>query len=130
MNNANIILRTDHPSKKVDSAYANKNMEDTCNGRAACRSMYTCSECSYPGAPGGDVCLDEKLLNFINELGKEKNIFVSSIAGACHSCTSKHYLGLAVDLSRRSDDYNYYMQKCTNMSGKPLNEGSHVHCQF
>lgn len=92
--------------------------------------MYTCSECSYPGAPGGDVCLDEKLLNFINELGKEKNIFVSSIAGACHSCTSKHYLGLAVDLSRRSDDYNYYMQKCTNMSGKPLNEGSHVHCQF
>lgn len=39
MNNTDIELRKDHPSKKVDSAYAHENMNDTCNGRAACRSM-------------------------------------------------------------------------------------------
>lgn len=40
LNNANITLRKNHPSGIIDSAYANKNMNDTCNGRAACRSMY------------------------------------------------------------------------------------------
>lgn len=130
LNNTNIELRTNHPSGKVDSAYASENIMDTCNGRAACRSMYSCPECTYPGAPGGDVCLDESVLDFINELGKEKNIFVSSIAGACHSCSSRHYRGLAVDLSRRPNDFKYYMEKCRNMSGLPINEASHIHCQF
>lgn len=39
MNNTDIELRKDHSSKKVDAAYAHENMNDTCNGRAACRSM-------------------------------------------------------------------------------------------
>ena len=55
---------------------------------------------------------------------------VNEIAGACHSCTSKHYLGRAVDLHNPSGQSTYMINLCSNMGGWAQNEGNHVHCQF
>ncbi|RUS86195.1 hypothetical protein EGW08_006041, partial [Elysia chlorotica] len=51
------------------------------------------------------------------------------LAGACHSCTSRHYNGQAVDLhndARTSE----YLRTCESMGGWAQDEGNHVHCQF
>lgn len=56
---------------------------------------------------------------------------VNEIAGACHSCRSKHYLGRAVDLHSASKNQTSIMLKtCVDMGGWGQDEKSHVHCQF
>ena len=55
---------------------------------------------------------------------------VNEIAGACHSCTSKHYLGRAVDVHNPSDQTSYMVTLCEDMGGYGLDEGNHVHCHF
>ena len=54
---------------------------------------------------------------------------IDELAGGCHSCTSRHYSGLAVDLhrDRRTPDY---IRKCQEMEGKVRAERKFIHCQF
>ncbi|KAK6176768.1 hypothetical protein SNE40_015003 [Patella caerulea] len=125
-NSKKIELWNVHPSGVRDQAFALQNIKDACNGHAASRSSYSCNGCA---APGGHVCLDANLLKYIRTLGDGGYIHVNEISGACHSCTSRHYRGLAVDLHNdgRSSEY---MSKCVAMGGWALDEGNHIHCQF
>ncbi|XP_060561248.1 uncharacterized protein LOC132721017 [Ruditapes philippinarum] len=126
-----ITLWKQHPSGVHDNAYSYNNIKDACNGHAASRSHYTCSECRSPGAPGGHVCLSRNLLHYIYAVHQRLGyIHVNEVAGACHSCTSKHYLGRAVDLHNPSGQSSTMLSLCTSMGGWGQNEGDHVHCQF
>ncbi|KAL4216412.1 hypothetical protein ACF0H5_024138 [Mactra antiquata] len=126
-----ITLWNKHPSGVHDNAYAYNNIRDACLGHAAARSHYTCSTCTSPGAPGGHVCLSATLLHYIYAVHQRLGyIHVNEIAGACHSCTSKHYLGRAVDLHNPSGQSSTMLSICTSMGGWGQNEGDHVHCQF
>ena len=54
---------------------------------------------------------------------------INELAGACHSCTSRHYSGLAVDLHNDARSAEY-LRKCTAMGGWGQDESNHIHCQF
>jgi len=126
-----ITLWKQHPSGVHDNAYSYNNIRDACSGHAASRSHYTCSECRSPGAPGGHVCLKASLLHYIYAVHQKLGfIHVNEVAGACHSCTSKHYQGGAVDLHNPSGQSATMLSICTSMGGWGQNEGDHVHCQF
>ncbi|XP_063417067.1 uncharacterized protein LOC134699395 [Mytilus trossulus] len=128
-NAGKIHLWNKHPSGEHDNAYAFNNINDACHGQAASRSHYTCGECRNPGAPGGHVCLDRKLLQYIHDIGSSGYIHVNEIAGACHSCHSRHYNGKAVDLDNGRN--SLFLSKCREYGGvEPLNEGNHIHCGF
>ncbi|MCI3756291.1 hypothetical protein MQA17_25540, partial [Escherichia coli] len=125
----NIHAARVHPSGVTDNAFAYNNLNDMCNGHKASRSRYTCSECSSPGAPGGTTCLSTNLLRYLVALKNRGVVIVNELAGACHSCQSRHYSGLAVDLHNdaRSSEY---LSTCTSMGGWGQDEGNHIHCQF
>lgn len=128
-----ITLWDRHLSGVKDNATALDNIKDACKGEAASRSNYTCKECPNPGAPGGEVCLHAILLKYMLNLAtKIGYIHVNEIAGACHTCKSKHYQGLAVDIdpTKSYDKAKTMLEMCTNMGGKALNETNHIHCQF
>ncbi|CAL1546607.1 unnamed protein product [Lymnaea stagnalis] len=122
-------LATRHPSGVADSAYAYNNIKDMCDGNLAHRSHYTCSECPSPGAPGGSVCLSHSLLAYLTALVAKGQVTVNELAGACHSCGSRHYQGMAVDLHNDARSAEY-LATCTSMGGWGQNEGNHIHCQF
>jgi len=117
-----------HPSGVHDNAYAYNNIRDMCDGKQASRSSYSCSTCTT-GTPGGSVCLTNNLLDYLIHLVNNGRVIVNELAGACHSCTSRHYRGEAVDLhnDHRSAEY---LRECTAMGGWGQNEGDHIHCQF
>ncbi|GFO47803.1 peptidoglycan-binding domain 1 protein [Plakobranchus ocellatus] len=96
-NSGALDLATRHPSGVSDNAYAYNNIRDMCNGNQAARSSYSCSTCPS-GTPGGSVCLTMNLLNYLTRLVSRGHVIVNELAGACHSCTSRHYNGQAVDL--------------------------------
>lgn len=123
-----VDLASRHPSGVSDNAYAYNNINDMCNGHKASRSSYSCSTCPS-GTPGGSVCLTNDLLDYLIYLANKGKIIVNELAGACHSCSSRHYNGQAVDLhndARTSE----YLRTCVTMGGWSQDEGDHVHCQF
>merc|ERR1719277_724655 len=127
-NQGKIDLATRHPSGVHDNAYAYNNIRDQCNGHMPSRSHYSCNECPS-GTPGGHVCLTNDLLDYLIHLAGRGKVIVNELAGACHSCNSRHYRGQAVDLhndARTSE----YLSTCTSMNGWGQDEGNHVHCQF
>ncbi|XP_062614403.1 uncharacterized protein LOC134276149 [Saccostrea cucullata] len=128
-----IELLTKNPSGVDDGADAYHNIEDACNGKPSKRSNYTCSE---GNSPGGFVCLKSSILRYIYDLGTstQYNFQVNAIAGACHTSTSKHYLGEAVDLEldngpTRKAQEKSYMDAC-KAAGGWSHGGTHVHCQI
>lgn len=103
-----ISLATTHSSGKSDNANARQNIIDTAAGQRAARSTYA-DPPTAKKAPGGTVNLDPRLLDAILRLGDKYKphgtpaLLVSEIAGGCHSATSRHYSGKAVDISRIND---------------------------
>ncbi|KAK7499203.1 hypothetical protein BaRGS_00009463 [Batillaria attramentaria] len=131
---SNVRAAQRHPSGVSDNAYAYNNLRDMCSpGGKAARSSYSCNVCRS-GTPGGSVCLSIALLEYLVELQDSGTVIINELAGACHSCMSRHYSGLAVDLHKK--DFNGrdrtadYMRRCRNNGGVAIDEGSHVHCQF
>ncbi len=79
-------------SGRVDGATALDNIRQAAAGQAVKRS-------SYGTAPGGYVKLDPRMLRAMKILVQEGyRIRVTSMAGASHSRTSRHYAGLAFDV--------------------------------
>ena len=79
-------------SGRYDGASALDNINQASAGNAVTRS-------SYGTAPGGYVRLDPRMLRAMQTLAKEGYTFrVTSLAGASHSRTSRHYAGLAFDI--------------------------------
>ena len=54
---------------------------------------------------------------------------INELAGACHSCHSRHYSGLAVDLHNGARSAEF-LSKCAATGGWGQDEGNHIHCQF
>lgn len=132
-NQGSITLWNRHPSGVKDNATALDNIRDACNGTAASRSHYTCSECPKPGAPGGTVCLQDILLRYMLSLAaKVGYIHVNEIAGACHTCRSLHYQGRAVDIdpTKSKTKAQDMIDLCFDMQGIGINETNHIHCSF
>ncbi|KAK7090896.1 uncharacterized protein [Littorina saxatilis] len=125
-NSANVDAFKAHPSGVQDNAFPYNNLRDMCNGHKASRSSYSCNGCH---APGGSVCLSTGLLKYLVDLKNHGNIIINELAGACHTCSSRHYSGLAVDLHNGARSAEF-LQKCTSMGGWGQNEGDHIHCQF
>jgi hypothetical protein len=91
-NDPDITLGTAHPSGVVDDANADENIQDVVEGNDVDRS-------DYGNAPGGEVKLSDEVLSALETLGNEFTFTVSEIAGASHSATSRHYDGVAIDVS-------------------------------
>ena len=80
-------------SGRYDGASSWDNIVATANGGSAKRSW-------YGNAPGGYTKLDSRMLRAMKTLAQEGYTFnVTSIAGGSHSRTSRHYAGLAFDVS-------------------------------
>ncbi|XP_038067597.1 uncharacterized protein LOC119737365 [Patiria miniata] len=118
-----------------DGADAASNIRDTCNGQESKISSYSCSEGS---APGGSVCLSAKVLQYLLDVANAgHNIKVNAITGACHSRTSRHYRGTAVDLQVYSDSNHAAWRSICSAAGAVENFGppdpghsGHTHCAF
>ncbi|XP_055996960.1 uncharacterized protein LOC130046441 [Ostrea edulis] len=131
-----INLLTKNPSGVEDGADPYSNIRDACDGKPSKRSRYSCTEGT---SPGGVVCLKASILHFIYDLGTstEYNYQVNAIAGACHTSTSKHYLGQAVDLQldkeptggRNKKQEKSFTDAC-KAAGGWTHGGTHVHCQI
>jgi hypothetical protein len=81
-------------SGRYDGASALDNIRQASIGQAAKRS-------SYGTAPGGYVRLDPRMLRAMRALAKQGYTFrVTSMAGASHSRTSRHYAGVAFDVDK------------------------------
>jgi zinc D-Ala-D-Ala carboxypeptidase len=96
-------------SGRYDGASALDNIRQASTGNAVKRS-------SYGTAPGGYVRLDPRMLRAMQSLAKEGYTFrVTSMAGASHSRTSRHYAGLAFDVDmingRKVGSSNPYWRK-------------------
>ena len=87
-----ISLATAHVSGVNDQATARQNIEDTAAGHAAHRS-------SYGTAPGGTIPLHTRLLGGLLTLADEYSFTVSELAGGSHNGNSRHYVGVAADIS-------------------------------
>ncbi|XP_062577289.1 uncharacterized protein LOC134239143 [Saccostrea cucullata] len=133
-NSSKISLLRTNPSGVNDGADPHSNIRDACKGKPAKRSSYSCKEGK---SPGGTVCLDSRILQYIYNLGTSTKyqFQVNAIAGACHSTTSKHYQGKAVDFqlhgsgSSRSAQEKSFRDACTRAGGWS-HGGTHVHCQI
>nr|XP_006814404.1 PREDICTED: uncharacterized protein LOC100366294 [Saccoglossus kowalevskii] len=114
-------------------------MADACNNLMSKRSSYTCSSGQ---SPGGYVCPTQEVLQYIldvanNYASPSNQLQVNSITGACHSSTSRHYSGYAVDFQIKANSpYESYMSMCA-VSGAVENLGpgtpghsTHTHCAF
>merc|ERR1711874_896777 len=123
-----VSLAKVHPSGVHDNAYSYNNIRDMCNGGKASRASYSCSVCPT-GTPGGSTCLTNNLLDYLIKLASNGHVIVNELAGACHSCTSRHYNGQAVDLHNDARSAEY-MRECVAMGGWALDEHNHIHCQF
>lgn len=92
-NDHRIVLARMHASGHEDSATARDNIVDTATGKAAKRS-------SYGSAPGGTVRLACSMLKGLLTLAEEFEIIsVSELCGGEHNPGSRHYAGVAVDIT-------------------------------
>jgi hypothetical protein len=132
-----ITLATVHVSTQQDNATAQQNIQDTADGRDAALS-------SYGTAPGGTVALDTRLLEGLLSLADDYTFSVSELAGGSHSRNSRHYVGVAADItdvngqavSASHPDVTAFMQRCRTLGATEVlgpgdpNHDAHVHCAW
>ncbi len=124
-----------HISGVSDQATALKNMQATASGYAAKRS-------AYAKAPGGYCYLQESMLRGMIALSKKGySIAISEIVGGGHSSRSRHYLGVAYDVTHingikvswSNPYYRAYMAKARALGATEVlgpgdrNHSGHLH---
>jgi RHS repeat-associated protein len=122
------------PIYKDDKANAIDNIIDAANGKL----VYT-SE--YGHAKGVQVDIKPELLTMLNKLADKYSFSISEIAGARHGFGSRHYSGIAVDITsingKNADINNPFLKSfmkdarnlgATEVLGPPTeNHNGHVH---
>ena len=140
-----ILSRTDkftfanyHSSRNVDQATAILNIQAAAAGYASKRS-------SYGRSPGGYCYLQENMLAGMLKLSDMGySIRISEFAGGEHSSRSRHYLGVAYDLTHingvriswNNPYYREYMRKARALGATEVlgpgdrNHSSHLHISW
>lgn len=135
--NPNVVLATAHSSGIGDDATASDNIQDVVEGNDVDRS-------AYGNAPGGDVALSDEVLTALATLGGEFSFKVSELAGGSHSRGSRHYAGVAIDVSQidgavansRNRSVRPFMDRCEALGATevlgPGDDGhdTHVHAAW
>lgn len=124
-----------HLSGVSDNATALKNMQGAASGSTSARSRYA-------KAPGGYCYLQENMLQGMIALAKQGyRISISEIVGGGHSATSRHYLGVAYDVTHingikvswNNPYYRAYMSKARALGATEVlgpgdrNHSGHLH---
>lgn len=130
-----ITLASNHESGKQDRAYASLNIKDAAEGRAAQRSSYKDGSLQ---APGGQTELDARMLNGLFLLGVDYTLKVSEVAGGAHSSQSRHYKGLAFDVthingtrvSSGHPNLAGFKARAKSLGGAASLEATHVHVEW
>ncbi len=74
--------------------------------------------------------VNPNILKFLIEAGQQTNVMVNAISDKCHSSTSKHYIGAAVDLDLQSGPLNIINPIAAKYGGAKNNETTHHHFDF
>jgi zinc D-Ala-D-Ala carboxypeptidase len=135
--NPNITLATGHVSGVKDNADAT---DDVVQSIFLMRAHRSC----YENAPCGDVGLSLDLMRGMIELAKVYQYEISEIAGGSHSKGSRHYAGVAMDVTKinglpvssKNKLVAPFMRKCKSLGatevlgpGAPGHSG-HVHAAW
>jgi hypothetical protein len=137
LSHGGIKLADAHVSGVDDRATARRNIEDTAAGGAAHRS-------AYGTAPGGTVALDTRLLSGLLALAAEFTFTVSELAGGSHNSNSRHYAGVAADISvinghrvsASHPDVADFQQRCRNLGATEVlgpgrrGHATHIHAAW
>ncbi|MDX8501924.1 murein L,D-transpeptidase catalytic domain family protein [Mesorhizobium sp. VK4C] len=137
LDSSRIVLARIHPSGRLDSATAYRNIVDTAAGRAANRS-------SYGTAPGGTVHLVSSMLQGLVSLADDYELSISELCGGEHSKNSRHYVGCAADIvsidGQEVNDKNPYVaafrKRCRDLGATEIlgpgdpGHSSHVHAAW
>ncbi|WP_044378158.1 peptidoglycan-binding domain-containing protein [Streptomyces cyaneogriseus] len=133
-----ISLATAHPGGRHAGSTARQNVVDTANGKGALTSPWS-------DRPHRRVALDPRMLDALLKLRTRHGyrVSVSEIAGGDHSATSRHYAGLAFDIShidgRHVGDgapHRGLMAACRTLGATEVlgpgnaGHGRHVHCAW
>ena len=133
----NIMLADAHFSGVKDAATARDNAT---NSMFLMRAQRSC----YEGAPCGVVGISTTLLEAMLELAKTYRFNVSEIAGGSHTKNSRHYAGVAMDIttingeavSTKNKFAGAFMTKCKTLGatevlgpGNPRHDG-HIHAAW
>jgi RHS repeat-associated protein len=81
-----------NPADRNDAANADDNIRDAANGMPAHTSF-------YGPAKGKVVRIDPRILRILDQLSREYVLVISEITGGAHSANSRHYAGLAIDIT-------------------------------
>ncbi|MFF5970791.1 peptidoglycan-binding protein [Streptomyces sp. NPDC012769] len=135
---AGISLATVHPGGRHAGSTAKQNVVDTSQGKGALTSPWS-------DKPHRRVPLDPRMLNGLLKLSTQYGyrVSVSELVGGDHSANSKHYAGLAVDIShidgRHVGDgapHRGLMAACRKLGASEVlgpgdkGHGRHVHCAW
>ncbi|MFB7590224.1 peptidoglycan-binding protein [Streptomyces sp. NPDC056169] len=133
-----ITLATGHPGGRHAGSTAKQNVVDTADAKGALTSP-------WGDKPNRRVVLDTRMLNGLLKLRTQfgYRISVSELVGGDHSSNSKHYAGLAIDISyingRHVGDgapHRGLMAACRQLGAKEVlgpgdaDHGRHVHCAW
>lgn len=123
-----------NPRFRDDLANADDNIRDAAAGLKVHTSV-------YGNAKGVLVVLNPRLLRLLDGLSQNYTLEISELAGAKHSSNSRHYAGIAMDITKingkpvssKNPYYRQLMEKARQMGatevlgpGSP-NHGSHIH---
>lgn len=112
----NISLADSHVSGVKDTATAR---DEAAQSMLLMRANRSC----YENAPCGDVGISTELMEAMLELAKTYQYHVSEIAGGSHSKKSRHYAGVAIDVSSingegvssKNEFVGPFMRKCRSL---------------
>ncbi|MGW2178202.1 peptidoglycan-binding domain-containing protein [Streptomyces sp. NPDC001732] len=131
-----IGLATVHPGGKHAGSTARQNIIDTANGRGALTSP-------WGDKPNRRVALDPRMLNGLLKLRTQYGyrISVSEIVGGDHSGNSRHYAGIAFDITHINGrhvgsgaPHKQFMAACKKLGAPEVlgpgdaGHSRHVHC--
>ncbi|MDK0523387.1 peptidoglycan-binding protein [Streptomyces sp. ML-6] len=131
-----IVLATVHPGGKHAGSTARQNIVDTANGKGALTSP-------WGDKPNRRVALDPRMLNGLLKLRTQYGyrISVSEIVGGDHSSNSRHYAGIAFDITHINGrhvgsgaPHKQFMAACKKLGAPEVlgpgdaGHSRHVHC--
>jgi hypothetical protein len=135
--NPNVALAAGHISGVKDAASAGDNVVESLFLMRAQRSC-------YENAPCGDVGLSLALMQGMLELAKIYQYEISDIAGGSHSKGSRHYAGVALNVTKingqavstKNKLVGPFMKKCKSLGATEVlgpghaGHGGHIHAAW